>query len=274
MSIVKILKKLRDILDTLRSGQIEIGLQQLAHIKGFEPQTAIVYAEINYFNSNYENAMINDENALPFDEQWYAGNILCEHFFAYSHAAIRGDQISRAATFYNNFLKEKEKLNLPEHRIHFYRHQINNHLAKLNGEKDLIIDNKPLQLVKEGKSVDEFRAQLKQYRPKLTFESEQGAEYLLQFMLETGNTDESLAYYETFADKIVSETIHIQAARLFHVTGQIDQAQQALMRFVKNWYPVEYIQITPMVLFSYEDLYPLLTTAWKQEILHTPKGKP
>ncbi|UZJ64644.1 hypothetical protein OKW96_20265 [Sphingobacterium sp. KU25419] len=135
----------------------------------------------------------------------------------------------------------------------------------------MIIDNKPLQLVKEGKSVDEFRAQLKQYRPKLTFESEQGAEYLLQFMLETGNTDESLAYYEKFADKIVSETIHIQAARLFHVTGQIDQAQQALMRFVKNWYPVEYIQITPMVLFSYEDLYPLLTIAWKQEILHTPK---
>lgn len=28
-----------------------------------------------------------------------------------------------------------------------------------------------------------------------------------------------------------------------------------------------YIQVTPMILFSYEDLYPLLTKEFKQEIL-------
>lgn len=45
------------------------------------------------------------------------------------------------------------------------------------------------------------------------------------------------------------------------------------MAFVDNWYPVEYIQITPMILFSYEDLYPLLTKEFKQEILQAPKAK-
>lgn len=273
MEIVKIPKKLRDILDTLRSGQIEIGLEQLEKIKDFEPQKAIVKAEINYFNSYHENAMENDENGLPFDEQWYAGNVLFEHFFAYSNTAIISDNISRAQTFYKNFLTEKEKLNLPEHRINVYRHQVKNHLAKLNGDKDLIINEKQLQIIKDGKSTDEFKEQLKEYRPKLKFDSVDGAEYLLNFMLEKGNTDESLAYYEKFADKIVNDNTHINASRLFHLKGQTDKAKKSLMTFVNNWYPVEHIQITPMILFSYEDLYPLLTKEFKQEILNTPKAK-
>ncbi|WP_400260875.1 hypothetical protein ACFX5U_12395 [Sphingobacterium sp. SG20118] len=272
MSIVKIPKKFRDILNTLRSGQIVIGLEQLEKIKGFEPQKAIVNAEIDYFNSNYESAMTNDENGLPFNDQWYAGNVLSEHFSAYTNTALRTGNISRAEGFYNNFLTEKEKLNLPEHQIRTYRHQINHHLAKLKGENGLSIWSKPLKIVKDGKSTDEFIAQLKECRPQLTFDSEKGAEYLLHFMLESGNTDESLTYYEKFADKIFIGDIHINAARLFLLTGQIDKANQALVTFAKNWYPVEHIQITPMVLFDYEDLLPLLTKEFKQEILNIPKG--
>ncbi len=273
MEIVKIPKKLRDISETLRSGQIEMGLEQLEKIKDFVPQKAIIKAEINYFNSNSEIAMTNDENGLPFDEQWYAGNILFEHFFAYSNTAIISDNISRAETFYKNFLVEKEKLNLPEHRINLYRYQVKNHLAKLKGEKNLSIDKKPLQFVNDGKSTDEFVAQLKEYRPKLTLDSLKGAEYLLHFMFEKGNSDESLSYYEKFADQIINDDIHINAGRLFQLRGQTDKAKESIIRFVNNWYPVEHIQVTPMILFSYEDLYPLLTKEFKQEILQAPKGK-
>lgn len=273
MDIVKIPKKIRDIFDTLRSGQIEFGLEKLEKVKEFEPQKAIVKAEIDYFSNNYESAMTNDENGLPFDEQWYAGNILFEHFFAYSNTAITSENIPRAKVFYEKFLMEKEKLDLPEHRINVYRHQVKNHLGKLVGEKDLIIDNKKLKIIKDGKSTDEFKAQLKKYRPKLTFDSVKGAEYLLNFMLEKGNTDETLSYYEKFADKIVNNNTHINAARLFYLKGNIDKAKKSLMTFVNNWYPVEHIQITPMILFSYEDLYPLLTKEFKQEILNTPKAK-
>ena len=133
--------------------------------------------------------------------------------------------------------------------------------------------DKPIKIINDGKSTAEFIAQLKQYRPKLTFDSEKGAEYLLHFMLESGNTDESLAYYEQFAAKIFTDDIHINAGRLFYLTGQIDKAKQALLTFANNWYPVEHIQITPMVLFDYDDLLPLLTKEFKQEILSLPKGK-
>ncbi|MGJ1446421.1 hypothetical protein ACR79S_09405 [Sphingobacterium spiritivorum] len=91
--------------------------------------------------------------------------------------------------------------------------------------------------------------------------------------MEKGNTDESLSYYEKFADKILNDNTHISASRLFLLTGQISKAQTSLINFVNNWYPVEHIQITPMILFSYEDLYPILTKDFKQEILSIPKAK-
>ena len=104
-----------------------------------------------------------------------------------------------------------------------------------------------LSILKEGKSTDEFIEQLKEYRPKLTFDSVEGAEYLLNFMLEKGNTDESLAYYEKFADKIVNDNTHINASRLFHLTGQIDNAKKSLR---DSDHEVSYIKIQRIMHFS------------------------
>lgn len=273
MDIVKIPKKLRDLFDILRSGQIELGLAKLTEIKDFEPQKAMVLAEINYFSSNDELAMTNDEQALPFDGQWYAGNVLFEHFFAYTSAAIRSDQKKRAENFYKTYLAEKEKAGLEDHRLDTYKHQVKQHLAKLKGKKNLTIDATPLQIIENGKGMKDFIAQLKKYRPKLTHDTVKGAEYLLGFMFEEGNTAESLAYYEKFAKELTSEDDHLLAARLFVLTGEIEKAKTAIRNYVKVWYPVEHIQITPMRLWEFEDLHPILTQEFKEELLRTPKAK-
>ena len=272
MDIVKIPKKLRDILDTLRSGQIELGLGHLAEIKNFEPQKNIILAEINYFSSNDELAMANDEKALPFDEQWYAGNILSEHFFAYTNAAIVSNNVQRAEKFYKTYLAGKEKSDLADHRLSTYKHQVSQHLAKLKGKKNLKISIEPLQVIQDGKSGADFMAQLKKYKPKLVYDSPAGAGYLLGFMFEEGNTDESLSYYEKYAEVLTNEDHHIQASRLFLLTGETEKAKKAILNYVKNWYPIEHIQITPMRLWEFDELYPILTKEFKEEILRMPKA--
>ncbi len=274
MEIVKIPKKIRDILDIFRSGQIEYGIELFDKIKGFEPQKALVLAEINYFSSEFESAMKNDEIALPNNQQWYAGNILYEHFFAYSNTAIESNNVLRAETFYKKFLLEKEKLDLPKHIIDAYKHQVSQHLEKLKGVKNLTIDPEPLQVIKNGESQSTFIEQLKKYRPKLTYESIEGAEYLLNFMFEEANTEESLSYYEKYADSLKNENTHINASRLFLATNQIEKAKKTILDYcIKCWYPVEYIQITPMRLFEFEELKPILTKEFKKEILYKSKAK-
>jgi hypothetical protein len=269
---VNIPKKFKDILDLLRSGQIEIGLEQLEKIDGFEPQKAIVMAEINYFSEKHETAMTYDEYALHFDEQWYAGNILHEHFIAYTYAAMISNNITRAKKFYKKYLTEKEKSGLKEFQMDNYRFMIKRQLRRLDGKK--INGKKTLKVIEEGKPKDTFIEQLKKYRPKFSYESADGAQYLLSFMFETANTKESLAYYEKYARGINYEDTHIDASRLFLAANKIAKAKKALMTFVtKSWCPVEILQITPMRVWEYDELYPLLTKNMKKKILYALKAK-
>ena len=273
MEVVKIPKKLKDILSILRNGQIEEGLEQLEKVKGFEAQKAIVKAEISYFRGNYKEALDFDEQALPFDEQWYAGNVLTEHLFAYSYASIATGNFLKAEKFLKQFLSEKENSGLPEHQVNFYRHQVTQHLKKINGEKNLIIDPNPVHLIENGANKEEFVAQLKQYRSKLQYDSAEGAEYLLHFMFEKCAANTVLEYYEIYKDQINLEDHHISAARLYVKINKEEKAREAILRYsCKAWYPVEHIQITPMKLLMFEDLHSIFTQDLKNQIVYSPKA--
>lgn len=93
-------------------------------------------------------------------------------------------------------------------------------------------------------------------------------------MFEEGNTEECLNYYEKYSENLSNENTHINASRLFLATNQTEKAKKAILNYSVNcWYPVEHIQITPMRLFEFEDLYPILTKEFKKEILLNPKAK-
>lgn len=273
MNIVPIPKKLKDIAAQLRNGDIENGLEKLHSLEGFEPQKAVIRAEISYFSNSCEKAMDEDEFALLHDGEWYAGNILSEHLFAYTHVALQSGAKDRAAAFLQQFLEQKQHMDLPAHQLQTYTYQVTQHLEKLNGEKDLPIDPEPLPFITEGLTEPDFAAQLKKYRPKLSIDSLAGAEYLLHFMFTKGNTDHALAYYEAWANDIRIEDHHLNAARLYRKAGAPGKAAQALRLYAaKAWFPVEFIQVTPMRLWLFEDLYPLLTASFREELLRMPKA--
>ncbi|WP_370900057.1 hypothetical protein [Chryseobacterium gossypii] len=138
-TIVKIPKKLRDIFSLIRNGEIEIGIDKLNALEDFTAQKGVALAEVYYYQSNYNLAMTFDENSLLYNNAWYAGNILDEHFFAYTYAAIQSNQIERAIKFYNFFFEVKEQLNLPEYLINEYRYKVEQHILKLKGFNELKI---------------------------------------------------------------------------------------------------------------------------------------
>lgn len=274
MSIIKIPKKMRDILADIRNGQVDSGLERLDSLKGFEPQKATVRAEIGYFRSEYEEALTHEEQALPFDEQWYASNVLTEHLFAYSRAALLSGNVLRASQFLQQFLAQKEKLNLPDHSLNFYRYQVAQHLQRLAGVRRLPSDPQPMPLLATGAPKEEFVTQLREYRPKLAFDSAAGADYLLHFMFATAATPEVLRYYRTYADELRTENHHLSAARLYVQLGDVKSAGKAILTYAAiAWFPVEHTQVTPMRLWEFEELCPILTPAFKEEILALPKAR-
>jgi tetratricopeptide (TPR) repeat protein len=273
MDVVKIPAKLRKALQTIRGGQVEAGLAQLAAVKGFEPQKASAEAEVAYFQGNFAAAMHLDEQALPFDGQWYAGNVLTEHLFAYSRAALLSGNVAQAQQFLQQFLARKEALNLPDHSLHFYRYQVAQHLQRLAGVHHLPSDPQPLRPIATGAPLETFVPQLRQYRPKLTFDSAAGADYLLHFMFGTAATADVLHYYHAYADELRTESHHLSAARLYAQLGDRAAAEKALLTYAAiAWFPVEHTQVAPMRLWEFAELLPILTTELTTQLLLLPKS--
>lgn len=273
VDVVKIPARLRKALSAIRGGQVEDGLEQLAAIKGFEPQKSSAVAEIAYFRGNLLAAMDFDEQALPFDGQWYASNVLTEHLVAYSRAALLSGNVLRASHFLQRFLAEKEKLNLPGHHLNFYRYQVAQHLQRLAGAQHLPSDPEPLPPLATGAPEEAFVAQLREYRPKLTFDSAAGAEYLLHFMFATAATTEALRYYHAYAEELCTENHHLSAARLYAQLGDAEAARKAILTYAAlAWFPVEHTQIAPMRLWEFGELLPILTSELTEKILVLPKA--
>lgn len=272
MDVVKIPAKLRKALQTVRSGQLDAGLAQLAAIKGFEPQKASAEAEVAYFQGNFAAAMHLDEQALPFDGQWYASNVLTEHLFAYSRAALLSGNVAQARQFLQQLLAEKEALDLPDHSLRFYRYQVAQHLQRLAGAQLLPIDPEPLRPLTAGVPLETFIPQLRQYRPKLTFNSAAGADYLLHFMFGAAATAEVLCYYRTYADELRAESHHLNVARLCAQLGDRKAAENALLTYAAiAWFPVEHTQVAPMRLWEFAELLPILTSVLTTQLLLLPK---
>ena len=249
MAIVSIPKKLRDAFSAIRSGETETGLAMMDGVKGFEAQKSVARAEVAYFREDYDTAMSHDETALLSDGQWYACNIVTEHFFAYTHAALVSKNVIRAKAFYKRYLDAKKKdKSVPEHTLKVCGYQVAQHLLKLEKKKSKI-DPNPLKPLKKGKSLDAFAEQLREYRPKLKMESPDGADYILFFMFGDYPTIDALEYYLKYASRLKCADHHIQAARLLAQCGRHDESKNAMTMFAKGTAPVEHMQVEPMRLF-------------------------
>ena len=123
-----------------------------------------------------------------------------------------------------------------------------------------------------GVPLETFIPQLRQYRPKLTFDSAAGADYLLHFMFAAAATADTLRYYRTYADELRTESHHLSAARLYAQLGDCAAAEKPLLTYAAiAWFPVEHTQVVPMRLWEFTELFPILTTELTTQLLLLPK---
>lgn len=263
------------MLDKFRKGKIQIGNAILDNIDGFIPQKNLIKSQVSFFEEEHELAMRYAEKALPHDDQWYAGNVLCEHFFAYTYSAIQTDRVPEAKDFYSNYLKQKLKQDLPQHRVNFYAHQVSQHLKKLEGDKQLAIHTrKPYRIIYDGEPIQSFYDRYRVVHSKSDLKSKDAIGYIFHFMLEYGNTDICLDFYEENWELLIQEDAHLRVAQAYTAKQQIQKAQLTILRFAERfWLPVDNVQIVPMKLFEFEDLLKVMDKELKRTILHADKTR-
>jgi hypothetical protein len=274
-------KKLREVFALLRKGKLETGLTRLDDIEGmddFAAHMVIARAEIAYFEHDFERAMMLDETGLPFHDQWYAGNVVDEHFVAYVRAATAIRKQDRAREFLKAFL-EREKgrrvpaSDRPRHTFHLERYGevIRDLLGRLDGKKKGV----PSYAESSApKPMSAFVEQLKKYRPKVSPASVEAADYMLHFVYEHGRAADFISLYEKFGGRITTMDHHVHAAKVFVAKKKTASAVKAIRTMTtKAWYYVEAMQVAPMQLWAHDDLAPVLTAKLCRELLELPKGQ-
>lgn len=263
--------KLKDAFKLIRQGKIEEGKKQMNEVKDMESQKAIAMAELAYFEHDWNKGLELSCAFLPDMEACHYSNIYDEHFAMIVLASHHTGKWDQTEKFLTGLMKSYEKL--PKKKQPLQRiFQIEEKLEMIKNKKETMksFSTKPVERT-TGKSLDEIIEQQKKFKPKLNDKPLEKAEYILYFLNYNGKTKDFIKLYEEFGEKL-SYVQHERAAKEYLAVGDLQKAQQALTIYVKQWHPVEHMQVEPVILMTQNDLLPALTKEWCHRAITTPKA--
>lgn len=260
-------KKLTDGFDLIRKGKVSAGIKMLEDVPDFEPQKNMALAEVAYFQHDWEKGLKLSCSFMPHPNETHYSNIFDEHFELVLLATYKLNVWKQTLDFLTDLLKIYKKIG--NKQVIF---QIEKKIDEVKN-KDATIEefkNGAPKVRTTGKSLEEIIEQQKKFKPKLNNKEVEKADYILYFLNYNGKTQDFVDLYSKFGKELYSEN-HKRAAKEYIALGDIKKAQKALMYFVQTWWPVEKMQVEPLVLMADKELLPALDKNFCQEILETPK---
>lgn len=263
--------KLKDAFKLIRMGKIDAGLKMMDEVKGLEHKKNIALAELAYFRHDWAKGLELSCSFLPDMEACHYSNIYDEHFAMIVLASHHTGEWGKTEKFLKDLLKGYEKLpknKQPQQRLFQIREKLG--MIKNRAKTVKSFSQKPKERTK-GRSLEEITAQLKEVKRMQNKKPIEKAEYILYFLHFDGKTKDFLKLYEQYGEKLDSEH-HERAAKEYLAVGDMKKAQQALLTYAKKWWPIEHMQVEPVILMTQNELLPALTKDLCLKIIKTPKG--
>ena len=269
-SVVRSPKKLRDICDLQRKQFDRASLPSRSAFPKFPAQVDAVLAQAAVFSADWPAAVDLGRKSVLAREQWYSGNFLDENLAALTFGAIRTGACDDAAQWAREWLAS-ELDDLREH--------IRGVLTKQVEIQSLAMAGAPTGL-REWKAAENpkplavFEAMLAANRKRVSADSVEGINYMLHFVATDGDPADFLKLYHRVAEMPqLSDDHHITAARIYKHLGDVAAAKAALLNWRRfGWLPVEATDILPMRLFTFFDLYPILSDQFLVQLRDCPQG--
>lgn len=263
--------KLKDAFKLIRMGKIDEGMKMMDSVKGSENRKAIAMAELAYFRHDWAKGLELSCAFLPDMEACHYSNIYDEHFAMIVLASHHTGEWGKTEKFLKELLKGYEKLpknKQPQQRLFQIREKLG--MIKNKAQTVKSFKTTPKERTK-GRSLEEIQAQLQEVKRMRDKSDIEKAEYILYFLHQDGKTKDFLKLYEKYGEKLDYEH-HDRAAKEYLAVGDIKKAQQALITYAKCWWPVEHMQVEPVILMKQNELLPALTKETCLKIIETPKG--
>jgi hypothetical protein len=260
-------KKLTEGFDLIRKGKVADGMKMLEEVPDFEPQKNMALAEVAYFQHDWGKGLKLSCAFMPHPNETHYSNIFDEHFELILLATYKLNLWKQTLDFFTDLLKIYKKIG--NKQVVF---QIEKKIDQIK-DKEATIDefkNAKPKIRTTGKSLEEIIEQQQKFKPKLNNKEVEKADYILYFLHYNGKTEDFVKVYSKLGKELYAEN-HQRAAKEYIALGDLKNAQKALMNFVQTWWPVEKMQVVPLILMTHKELLPALDKKFCEEVLKTPK---
>jgi len=222
-------------------------------------QVDAVLAQAAVFSADWSTAVELGRNSVVAYEQWYSGNFLQENLAALTFIAIRTGACDPAAQWVQEWLAgELGRDDLREHMRGVLTRQVEIQSLAMAGAPTGLREWKAAE---NPQPLAAFEAKLAANRKRVAPDSVEGISYMLHFVGTDGDPADFLKLYHRVAEMPqLSDDHHITAARIYKHLGDVAAAKAAISNWRRfGWLPVEATDILPMRLFTFFDLYPILS---------------
>ncbi|MGI6153256.1 MAG: hypothetical protein ACOYJB_05385 [Christensenellaceae bacterium] len=259
---VKIPKKFSDICGQIRDGQPE-STEALEAYEGLPHQKTAIYAEIAYFNGEFEKAVAYDMEICPFWGEWHYANIRQEHVAAMAFAAkVMGKENEIASFFAEQSALAEAEQDTPAHIkkavIHYYKMMMEFIRTGISHKDETY---RPAQNPETPATLAaQVQADYARRKKEINMQSADGILSLFGMCYKNGSPQDALELYEQIADGNLSTMHHIKALGIYNFLKDKDKALEVVLRMARQrlWCVASSTQVRPMEFFTHPAIHPFL----------------
>ena len=256
---VKIPKKFATICEQIRNGKPE-GLDNLNAYNGLEHQKTVIYAELAYFNGEFEKALNYDITICPFWGEWHYSNIRKEHVSAMAFAARllkRNEEIIKLFT--EQSLLIENSVDIPDHIKKANKTYYEIQIERIKNPNTT--DEETYKAPEECLSLNELAVEVAQKNKKLDIKSDEGQFALFKRCCSKGSLDDMLMLYEKVAENNLSTMWHIKALSGYNHNKDNKKALEVVLRMARQrlWFVAAHTQVRPMEFFTHPSTFEFLS---------------
>ncbi|MBQ9604408.1 MAG: hypothetical protein IJR45_03240, partial [Firmicutes bacterium] len=287
IEIVKIPKKLKEIINLYRMRKYEQADKLLEQLTGFSHQKAAIKAQIAFFNADFEHTVEYISEYFPYLCEWYSGNIKCDTIFMLEYSFVKGENTDLNKKVLNNIKNVYEILtNEQKQGKGFSQYRYYDELKRVfDGDtENTMLDNygKKYTPPENPKRIEEV---LKDFslENKVSigsvddldgFINDSRVGNMLYYMkIYTSPEDYIMVFEKLKKSKRLSMYQFLDAAMVYLYLGKKEKAEQTIVEIAKyKWIPIEETDVMPVPALSDLGAYELYTKDLFDKLAAVPCG--
>jgi hypothetical protein len=261
--------KLYEAFEKIRLGKVEEGMRQFDRVDGFDTVKAIALAELSYFRHDWK-------HGIQFAKDFLISDVVLDSSRYNSAVTVLHLQLFLIATCQlacwkesRNFLEQLKKTEAERPvKNSYYIQKTIEMISDTQNTARKLLESRP-KLRTDGK--DDLLENCERWIRSKQHQKRIWRDYddMIAELYRKAKTEDHIFFYEKYFDNFVRAINHAHAAKSYIAMNNISEAKKAIKRYMSYWKFKDTHQVAPIVLFTEQELWAVMSDKHFTESLLT-----